>query len=276
MPTYTKGFGVRTLVFVDVESGCYESTIHGLTEVAAAAFTLTGDGSAVEVETFQTLVRPNENMAYVPQALIIQGRTLEQLYAEGKPEPQVYAAFEQFITKHVGPPDVRHGLIWAHNAPFDHGFIYALEGRVRSSEAGFTDKTRHFPKRNDWSCTKAKFYDTRAMGVHEGRWSNLKEVARQFGVVQGGDAHTALVDVRTGYRCLAAMQQAQDTHTMQRLLAAGQARTNEVLNAVGQWQMPVPHGDEDFMIQGTSQGAGARHTGGVIVPRNDAGIMWQK
>jgi DNA polymerase III epsilon subunit-like protein len=194
---------MKTQVFFDCETGGLNPAVHGITSVAAIAFEIDGHGQAHEVDRLALKVKPNPELAYTPFALNLQNETLESLEQHGIPENAVLCQLVEFLIRTLGQPGEWGGRIWAHNAPFDHGFIQALDARYEPKGL--------FKGRIDWSCTKGLFYVLKALGVHDGKWSNLKSVAEQFGVVQG-TAHDALEDAVTGMHCMAAMTRAWKEH----------------------------------------------------------------
>ena len=198
----------KTLVFIDVETGGLDPAVHGLTEVAAIAFTFDVEGGGQLIDSLTMLVQPNENLAYTPYALRLQGRTLEWLQEHGSSEKCVLRSLSAFLFLYLGNPESRHGLIWAHNATFDQRFLRALEERTTGINA--LRYSREFPTRCDFSCTKTLFYCLRAFGVNDGKWSNLKEIAKQYGIAPSGNEHSALADARMGIECLAAMKREMD------------------------------------------------------------------
>lgn len=198
----------KTLVFIDVETGGLDPAVHGLTEVAAVAFTFDDAGGGQVLDSLSMIVAPTANLAYSPYALGLQGRTLEWLQENGSPEESVMQSLSEFLFTHLGDTDTRHGLIWAHNATFDQSFLRALEERTTGINA--LRYSREFPTRCDFSCTKTLFYCLRAFGVHDGKWSNLKEIAKQYGIAPSGNEHSALADARMGIECLAAMKREMD------------------------------------------------------------------
>ena len=187
----------QTLVMIDLETGGLNPQENGVTEIAAVAFCLEA-GKAREIETYSTLVKPFRTHSYTSYALSLQGQTLETLERDGANPLTAYQGLAAFLERHVGKPGgERAGLIWAHNAPFDHSFLCAF-----SRDVSYRDD---FSERCDWSCTKSLFYALRALGFHDGKWSNLKELCRLFCVTPNGAEHTALRDARAAVGCLAAM-----------------------------------------------------------------------
>ena len=189
----------RTLVMIDLETGGLNPAENGITEIAAVAFVLEG-GRAREVAAYHTLVQPSNWYSYTPRALAMQGQSLETLERDGQTACVAMNGLREFLDKFVGGFYTRQGLIWGHNAPFDHGFLRAL-----SIGLGFPYE---FPARCDCGCTKSLFLALRGLGVHDSTLSSLGDVCKEFGVTFGGEQHTALADARAAIGCLASMTKA--------------------------------------------------------------------
>lgn len=225
--------GVIKGVFIDTETGGLDPKVHGITEIAAAQFTITLQDEVPLVKigrSIQTWVKPSPWLAYCPGALAMQSRpgvemTLDYLHAHGRPEIQVVGMLQSFLHNEIYP-NVRYWnhSIWAQNADFDHGFLLALQKRVgkdypkatsnvQNKELGARGLTPYghlemFAERCDWSCTRKLFSQLGALGIgkvqEQGSKVSLKDIMPYY-LIDKPKTHSALQDCHDGILCLSYM-----------------------------------------------------------------------
>ena len=101
---------MQTIVAVDTETTGLNKYYDRIVEIGAVAFTETGD----VIEEYQSIINPTIPIPY--EASSIHG--LSDCDVADQPEFRViYHSFLDFMLRHS------NGLIIAHNAPFDVGFI---------------------------------------------------------------------------------------------------------------------------------------------------------
>lgn len=188
---YTNGV---TGVQIDTETGGLSPTNCGLTEIAAIRFVIGPDWTLHRGEVFNCLVKPQVNKQYQQRALDIQGRTLQEIEDRGVPLQEAVTGLHDFLKKSLGENPAAWGSrLWAHNAPFDAGFI-----RQAFIDCGLTNV---FPERCDWSDTKALASALKGLGVALPDSLSLKYLAEHFGVTTEGH-HGALVDCKISIEVL--------------------------------------------------------------------------
>lgn len=194
----------RYSIYCDVETGGLNSTQHVLTEIALITFHMETDGKKIiliEDDFYNEIIKPKENMNFTTKALEIQDRTIEFLNENGKEEEKIYPEVVKYLLKWLGTY-VKDwaGQIWAHNADFDHAFMYEFAKRNRI----YNDK-EYISNRCDWNCTKNYFRLLKFLGYHD-RWAaSLNKVIEHYNIQVEGVAHGALRDARVGVKALECM-----------------------------------------------------------------------
>jgi DNA polymerase III epsilon subunit-like protein len=200
-----------TGVYIDVETGGLDPNSHAITQVSAVAFDIckdeqeqllgivAADGTASILGVFKTWVHPAPWMGISIESMKLQGVTLGQLN-DAPGESIVYDNLIEFIKKYLGTdPSNWNGRIWAHSAEFDHGFLRAMELRVKSPN--FMD---YFGDRCNWSCTKKLWATLRFLGIHNVAKTHLKDIACYYDI-DNSNHHDAESDALTGIQILGRM-----------------------------------------------------------------------
>jgi len=110
------------LCFIDVETSGLNSRTCAITQLAG---TLIIDNVPTTTEiTFNYLINPRAGKVIEPAALEVQGRTLEELRADGLDDNLVYGEFIGKLDKHINKFDKKDKAFFiAYNARFDEDFI---------------------------------------------------------------------------------------------------------------------------------------------------------
>lgn len=197
---------VMQVVVVDLETGGLDATVHGVTEIAAVSCTINANYTVTENATFQRLIKPVDGLRYDPEALRIQGRTLEYLTENGVSETEAWRDFRLFFD--VGKKgQVAVGKVYAHNAVFDHAFLANMQER-QDRECGL------FSRRCDFGCTKTLFHICQSLGIYRGDLSSsLRNLCSRFAVPLNPYApHDALSDARATASVLARLLRNMESH----------------------------------------------------------------
>ena len=200
-----------TGVYLDVETGGLDPNSHAITQVSAVAFDIckdeqeqllgivAADGTASILGVFKTWVHPAPWMGISIESMKLQGVTLGQLN-DAPGESIVYDNLIEFIKKYLGTdPSNWNGRIWAHSAEFDHGFLRAMELRVKSPN--FMD---YFGDRCNWSCTKKLWATLRFLEVHNVARTNLIDITEYY-QIENPNPHGAENDALMGILALGKM-----------------------------------------------------------------------
>ena len=126
---------------VDTETTGLHPARHGLIELAAAAL----DGQLILLDAFQADVCPPEGVEYDPEALQINGFTLERIRA-GISYRMVCERFLNFLNKYFSAEPIVIGQFY----PFDYAFLEQV-----FSTSGYRDGLAAAFKGNDIIDTKA-------------------------------------------------------------------------------------------------------------------------
>ena len=126
---------------VDTETTGLHPARHGLIELAAAAL----DGQLILLDTFQADVCPPEGVEYDPEALQINGFTLERIRA-GISYRMICERFLTFLNKNFSAEPIVIGQFY----PFDYAFLEQV-----FSTSGYRDGLTAAFKGNDIIDTKA-------------------------------------------------------------------------------------------------------------------------
>ena len=173
---------------IDTETTGLHPARHGLIEIAAAAL----DGQLILLDTFQADVCPPEGVACDPEALQINGFTMERIRA-GISYRMACEQFLNFLNKHFSAEPIVIGQFY----PFDYAFLEQL-----FSTCGYRDGLAVAIKGNDIIDTKALANSINVRALLKGKPApfpvtslskpgGLKEL---FGIT-AYQAHSALGDV---------------------------------------------------------------------------------
>lgn len=173
---------------VDTETTGLHPARHGLIELAAAAL----DGQLMLLDTFQADVCPPEGVEFDPEALQINGFTMERIRA-GVSYRMACEQFVKFMSKNFSAEPLVIGQFY----PFDYAFLEQL-----FSASGYRDGLAAAIKGNAIIDTKALANSINARALLKGRPApfpvtslskpgGLKEL---FGIT-AYQAHSALGDV---------------------------------------------------------------------------------
>lgn len=169
------------IIALDWETGGTDYQIHGLVEIGMALM----DGEQV-ISEYQSLIGFNPKKQYDPEALKVNGRTLDEI--KGAPSVnKVWSEVLEWLTTH----DSRDLPIVAHNAKFDQGFWgnFMFEaGKFSGGKFSLAPELLFGP----WYCTARMADRLRTAG----KIPNVKldTVAAYFGLSRSGETHGALED----------------------------------------------------------------------------------
>lgn len=188
-------------IIIDTETGSLDPRTGALTEIAAVAFYTEG-GRLVEMAHMHNFIIPAPELIVSEQAVRVQGRTIEQVRnpAGGITETDAYLKIAHFVpywmswnSRSVNPRTFV-GKIWAHNAPFDSGFLHELEMRVNHGVTYFPE-----PYKAGWSDTKALSIALIGAGkLAPTGGASLDKLADAFHIAntERQNGHSALIDAR--------------------------------------------------------------------------------
>ena len=173
---------------IDTETTGLHPARHGLIEIAAAAL----DGQLILLDTFQADVCPPEGVECDPEALQINGFTMERIRV-GISYRMACEQFLNFLNKHFSAEPIVIGQFY----PFDYAFLEQL-----FSTCGYRDGLAVAIKGNDIIDTKALANSINVRALLKGnpapfpvtslsKPGGLKEL---FGIT-AYQAHSALGDV---------------------------------------------------------------------------------
>lgn len=178
-------------LFIDVETGGRDPKIHGLLSIGAALFYPT---SKIITNVYHSHVRPANDAAISLDALAVNGFTLQEMQL-APVEPTVYQQFSRWMAKY----DIE--AIWAHEAPFDEGFLRAWESRVgdwwKDNVPPNVPMTKVFEKHGSLHCSR-QFLKLAKLRKHypSDRSTSLKYASDYFGIPPSN--HSAMLDARNG------------------------------------------------------------------------------
>ena len=187
-PRYRLSEKTGCYLIVDTETTGLHPARHGLIELAAAAL----DSQLVLLDTFQTDVCPPEGVEFDPEALKINGFTMERIKA-GFSYQLACEQFLSFMSKNFSAEPIVIGQFY----PFDYAFLEQM-----FSTSGYHDGLAAAFKGNDIIDTKALANSLNARAILKGKPApfpvtslskpgGLKEL---FGIT-AYQAHSALGDV---------------------------------------------------------------------------------
>ncbi|MFA5037138.1 MAG: exonuclease domain-containing protein [Candidatus Izemoplasmatales bacterium] len=192
-------------IYIDCETGGLDAKVHGLVSVGAVAFEIdvTNPDRAIILGDYLSHVQPVRELGYTEGAYAVHGISVDWLKKNGQPEETVYTELVGFIKSFLQPDEPFAGRLWAHNAPFDHSFVKALEDRVLYI-AGDTMPcmTPVIHDRCDWSCTKNLWCVLRGLGIHNVR-CKLDDIIDYYGIIDPRQGqHDAYTDAKLGIEVL--------------------------------------------------------------------------
>jgi DNA polymerase III epsilon subunit-like protein len=175
-------------LIVDTETTGLHPTRHGLIELAAAAL----DGQLTLLDTFQADVCPPEGVEFDPEALQINGFTMERISA-GISYRMVCEQFLGFMSKNFSAEPIVIGQFY----PFDYAFLEQV-----FSTCGYCDGLAAAIKGNEIMDTKALANSINMRALLKGRpvpfpvtsLSRPRGLKELFGIT-AYQAHSALGDV---------------------------------------------------------------------------------
>lgn len=187
-----------TRVFIDVETGGLDPVKNGLTEIALLAF------HCQTFETYRPLtirVLGDPAKEYNEIALKMQNRTLEDVMTVGIPKEEAFGKVFEYLNTTLGPSGKNQlnwtGKIWAHNAPFDWGFLAQLDSEV------YKGNSLIFAGRPYFACSKYFMAGLRGLGLHDHPYTNLISSLNFMGD-DAVETHQATDDCYSGIRLLQA------------------------------------------------------------------------
>ncbi len=207
-------------IYIDTETGGLSSKSDALVSVAAVAFEIDAR-NPVEWKSLDTYYQPVKPIPhadtqglflnYSPEAYAVHGLSVDWLKKHGEEEHLVYMGLIRFCQTYLNPNEQFAGRIWAHNAPFDHGFVKQLENRVwvKYDFPTFDSidlKEQVIHPRCDWSCTKNMWCMMRGMGIHN-KGGSLSDIIDHYGIFdpRAGNKHNALTDANLSIEVLTHM-----------------------------------------------------------------------
>ncbi len=140
-------------LFLDTETGGLDPRGDALTSVSVVLFDMTKKGMEI-LKTFNVLITPHHTLKVSEEALKVQGITFEDLTKKDRvTDAEAFKAFEEWLTEVRAEYNIEDVLpIFAHNAPFDKGFIVEWFYRntfVKQHPMFNSYTSRHAP----WFCT---------------------------------------------------------------------------------------------------------------------------
>ncbi len=187
---------------IDLETGGLNPKTDGIVQIAAMPFDIT-NGVLTELDDtyipLELLVVPQHDKYYHKEAMEIHGITFEKMKEEGVPPRLANSILHKYIRDTLGylyKPEYS-GLIWAHEATFDHAFLHQLESDVQETDC-------IFPERCNWSCTKFKFRNLVSVGIVSNKDPHNNSVLKYYSISED-NKHDALNDVYAqikGLKCI--------------------------------------------------------------------------
>lgn len=172
------------ILVLDTETGGLDSAACGLTELSGLVVSYDNDWSLEVLQESSQLIKPDPRLAYSKEALDMQGRTYEQLAAEGRPIGHVFNDFRKMVCDHFGEP--KKCAPFAHNAAFDKSFIEAACCRY-----GLQPLTNYC-----YRCSMDLFRWMQTMGFHDCYRASLDVVCDHYQIAISDETrHTAIGDV---------------------------------------------------------------------------------
>ncbi len=167
-------------VIVDVETGGFNAQTDALLEIAATMVRMEDDGLLRTHRTYNFHVQPFEGANIEPSALEFTGIDPFHPFRQAVPEKQALKEIFQIIRKEIKEQNCTRGIIVAHNAHFDAGFINAAVARCNI-------------KRNPFH--PFSFFDTATLsGLAYGQTVLAKACAEAGIAFDNGEAHSAAYD----------------------------------------------------------------------------------
>lgn len=189
-------------LFLDTETGGLDCFKCALTSVSVILFEMTSKGMTT-LETFNVLINPPRHLLVEDRALEVQGITLEDLGApERVGEKYALELFQVWLEEIRAKYEVTDTLpIFAHNAPFDKGFVcewFYRNTYVKGNKLLSAYTSRHSP----WFCTiqlaNLLTYTGKIKRPEEGY--SLNSLAKHFKLKEreASDTHNSMEDCYIG------------------------------------------------------------------------------
>lgn len=180
---------MRKICWLDLETGGLDPVTTDVTEIAGV---IEIDG--VVAEEFELLVSPSMAQRVTPEALQVQGKTVEQVMAHPVGQRQAWRQLKEILGRHVDQYDKEDKFVWAgQNPTFDQAFLKHL-WKVQGDK--YFHSWFHYAPVD--LCTLVRVLQLRG---HLAGLANVKltTVAAALGVDL--QAHRALNDIRATREC---------------------------------------------------------------------------
>ncbi|GAA3958999.1 ribonuclease T [Allohahella marinimesophila] len=124
-------------VVIDVECGGFNKDTDALLEIAAAIIDMDDDGQIYTEQTLQFNIEPFPGSNLDPAALAFTGIDPHNPLRNAVSEDEALKALFSPIRKAVKRHGCNRAIMVAHNATFDHGFLFAAAERVGNKRNPF-------------------------------------------------------------------------------------------------------------------------------------------
>lgn len=178
------------MLWTDLETGGLNPRDHDITEIACLV-----DINGEVVEEFELLLCPAFAARVTPEALKVQGQTLEAVMAHPTNQREAWGLWKKMLGRYVNPYSPEDKFVWAgQNPQFDLGFARALWRR--EGDAYFGSWFHHAPV--DLMATAAMM----KLRGHLPGLANFKQQSIMNALGVGGvQSHRALDDIRNARAC---------------------------------------------------------------------------
>jgi DNA polymerase III epsilon subunit-like protein len=120
---------------------------------------------------------------------------------QGKEEKVVFDNMVQYLNHWLGKDYEQYaGRLWAHNAEFDHSFLYQFNKRNKKTNDVLVIKDK-----NKWGCTLNLFMFLKFLGIHDRYAASLSFILDYYGIPKPENMHHAINDARMGLKILERM-----------------------------------------------------------------------
>lgn len=116
-------------VVIDLETGGFNAQEHALLELAAVILTIDGNGKLAREHTIHSHIEPHAGLKLDPEALKVNGIQPDHPLRIAKSEEKALTEFFTAIKKKLSDTGCSRAIMVAHNAAFDHGFLFAAAAR---------------------------------------------------------------------------------------------------------------------------------------------------
>lgn len=116
-------------VVIDVETGGFNSRTDALLELAAVTLTIDPDGTIRPENTYSYAIKPFPGANLEKAALDFTGIDPHDPLRRAQPEEKALSDLFQHVRRAIRAHHCNRGVIVAHNAHFDHGFLMAAAER---------------------------------------------------------------------------------------------------------------------------------------------------